>query len=56
MEISSKYIITLTDKEASDLIRAIEVVYAVMATGTDLNKIQPVLELKDAIVLTANRN
>lgn len=55
MEIKRKYSITLTDKEVSDLVTAIEVVYAVMVKSADINKIQPILELKDEIVLAANK-
>lgn len=49
------YSIVLTDREISDLVTAIEVIYAVMSTGMDINKIQPVLKLKDEIVLAANK-
>jgi hypothetical protein len=49
------YSIVLTDQEISDLVTAIEVIYAVMSTGMDINKIQPVLKLKDEIVLAANK-
>jgi hypothetical protein len=44
----------LTDQEVSDLVTAIEAVYTVMASCPDIEKIQPILKLKDELVLSAN--
>ena len=50
------YNITLDEAEVSDIITAIEIVYKSAAEDKKIPDITPLLDLKDALVLSANQN
>ena len=50
------YSLILTEEEAADLISAVESVYGVFSTANKIDEIEPILELKDEIILAANKD
>ena len=50
------YTLILTEEEAADLVGAIEAVYGVFSTANKIEEIEPLSQLKDEIILTANKN